>query len=132
MSQERAAEEPTEPTERDVPSRQADEAPGGSVGALHDRLADALGRGELGGGEGQGAAALLAVPVTLRAILGEARVPVSRFLSLDAGDTLALDRPVGEPVDIAVNDVVVARAEIVMLDEDAGTLGVRVVELVAA
>ena len=113
------------------PGRNGHGGAAGGVGALHDRLADAVESGAFGEARG-GAAALLAAPVTLRAVLGQARIPVSRFLSLDAGDTLQLDRPVGEPIDITVNDSVIARAEIVMLDEDAGTLGVRVTELVAA
>ena len=114
----------------EAPSPHSTGAPSGGVGALHERLAEAVDRGEFGGSAGH--AALLAVPVTLRAVLGQARLPVSRFLALDAGDTLTLDRAVGEPVDVTVNDTVIARAEIVMLDEDAGTLGVRVTELVAA
>lgn len=106
--------------------------PANGVGALQGRLAQAMNRGDLDGPRGaggHGVAALLAAPVTLRAVLGEARVSVSRFLSLDAGDTLALDRAVGEPIDVTVNDTVIARGEIVMLDEEAGTLGIRVVAL---
>ena len=98
------------------------------VGAMHGRLREALASGAFAGSDG----ALLGVPVTMRAVLGEARVPVSQFLALEAGDTLPLNRLVGEPIDVTVNDAVIARGEIVMLDEDTGRLGVRVVSLSGA
>lgn len=103
--------------------------PGGSpVGAMHGRLREALASGAFSEGDG----ALLGVPVTMRAVLGEARVPVSRFLALGPGDTLPLDRLVGEPIDVTVNDATIARGEIVMLDEETGRLGVRVTALAGA
>lgn len=98
------------------------------VGAMHGRLREALAAGAFSDGDG----ALLGVPVTMRAVLGEARVPVSRFLALGPGDTLPLDRLVGEPIDVTVNDAVIARGEIVMLDEETGRLGVRVTALAGA
>ena len=113
------------------------QAAGHPVGRMHEQLRGAIGAvgGAAVGGAGTDATggagrdALMNVPVTLRAVLGEAHMPVSRFLALGANDTVALDRMVGDPIDVTVNDRVVARGEIVMLDEDTGQLGVRVVAL---
>ena len=110
---------PTAPTEETPPSPATH-----PVGAMQDQLRDAMGATRSGRGAG-----LMAVPVTLRAVLGEARMPVSRFLDLEPGDTLSLDRMVGDPIEVTVNDQVVAHGEIVMLDEETGQLGVRVVAL---
>ena len=98
------------------------------VGAMQEQLRDAMIASRSGRDAGRGSG-LMAVPVTLRAVLGEARMPVSRFLDLEPGDTLSLDRMVGDPIEVTVNDQVVAQGEIVMLDEETGQLGVRVVAL---
>ena len=111
---------------RDTPSDTPGSGNRTPVGAMQGRLREALASGAFASG---GDGALLGVPVTMRAVLGEARVPVSRFLALGPGDTLSLNRLVGEPIDVTVNDAVIARGEIVMLDEETGRLGVRVVSL---
>lgn len=67
------------------------------------------------------------VPVTISAILGHARMPVADLLRLGPGTLLALDRKVGEAVDIRVNDRLVARGEVVLVDE---RLGVTMTEIV--
>jgi flagellar motor switch protein FliN len=60
--------------------------------------------------------------------LGRTRMSVSDVLSLGAGSVVELDRLAGEPVDILVNDRIVARGEVVVVDEN---FGVRVVEVLA-
>ena len=77
-------------------------------------------------GHGQRTSALMGVPVSMRAVLGTARVPVAEFLALEVGATVQLDRRVGEPVDIVVNEARVASGEIVMMDEATGQLGIRI------
>lgn len=67
------------------------------------------------------------VPVTISAILGHARMPVGDLLRIAPGTLLALDRKVGEAVDIRVNDRLVARGEVVLVDE---RLGVTMTEIV--
>jgi flagellar motor switch protein FliN/FliY len=72
-------------------------------------------------------AQILHVPVTLSAVLGHVRVPVGNLLSIGPGVILELDRKVGEPIDIFVNDRLVARGEVVLVEE---RLGVTMTEIV--
>lgn len=67
------------------------------------------------------------VPVTISAILGHARLPVADLLRLGPGALLELDRKVGEAIDIRVNDRLVARGEVVLVDE---RLGITMTEIV--
>jgi flagellar motor switch protein FliN/FliY len=59
--------------------------------------------------------------------LGRTELTVSDVLGLGPGSVIELDRLAGEPVDIMVNDRLVARGEVVVVDEN---FGVRVVEVV--
>ena len=67
------------------------------------------------------------VPVTVTAVLGRVRIPVGELLQLGPGTLLALDRKVGEAIDIRVNDRLVARGEVVLVDD---RLGVTMTEIV--
>ncbi|WP_228275232.1 flagellar motor switch protein FliN [Stakelama tenebrarum] len=75
----------------------------------------------------EGLEAVFDVPVKVQAVLGRTRMPVGDLLELRAGHVLELDRRVGEPVDIFVNDRLIARGEIVLID---GALGVTLTEVV--
>lgn len=67
------------------------------------------------------------VPVKVTAVLGKTRMNVTELMSLDAGSIIELDRRVGEPIDLYVNDRLIARGELVMVD---GVLGVTMTEVV--
>ncbi|WP_284734832.1 flagellar motor switch protein FliN [Sphingosinicella terrae] len=67
------------------------------------------------------------VPVKIKAVLGGARVQVGELIQMRAGTVVELDRRVGEPVDVFVNDRLIARGELVMID---GSLGVTLTETV--
>ncbi|MGE3301794.1 MAG: flagellar motor switch protein FliN [Hyphomonadaceae bacterium] len=67
------------------------------------------------------------VPVNIQAVLGKANVDVSQLLRLTRGSVLELDRKVGEAIDIYVNNRLVARGEVVVLDE---RLGVTMTEII--
>ncbi|WP_319413012.1 flagellar motor switch protein FliN [uncultured Cohaesibacter sp.] len=71
--------------------------------------------------------AVFDVPVKVSAILGRAKMPVSELLELDVGNVLELDRKVGEAVDIYVNSRLVARGEVVLVEEK---LGVTMTEII--
>lgn len=70
---------------------------------------------------------LFDVPVTVSAVLGHARMPVGEFLKIGPGAVLELDRRVGEAIDILINDRLVARGEVVLVDE---RLGVTMTEII--
>jgi flagellar motor switch protein FliN/FliY len=69
------------------------------------------------------------VPVKVQAVLGRAQMPVGDLLGLSTGMVFELDRRVGEPVDVFVNDRLVARGEVVLVDH---ALGVTLTEIVRA
>jgi len=70
---------------------------------------------------GQAAAAPLSavydIPVQLGVVLGRATMPVSQLLRLGRGAVVELDRKVGEPVEVHVNNRLVARGEVVIVDD---------------
>ena len=67
------------------------------------------------------------VPVNISAVLGRAHLSVSQLLQLAQGSVLELDRKVGEAIDIYVNNRLVARGEVVIVDE---RLGVTMTEII--
>ncbi|HUG62251.1 MAG TPA: flagellar motor switch protein FliN [Methylomirabilota bacterium] len=71
--------------------------------------------------------AVFDVPVRVSAILGRSRMPVHDLLKLAPGAVLELDRKVGEAIDIYVNDRLVARGEVVLVEEK---LGVTMTEII--
>ena len=81
--------------------------------------------------EGDKAAADLApvfdVPVNISAVLGKSYMSVSQLLKLGQGSVLELDRKVGEAIDIYVNNRLVARGEVVVVDD---RLGVTMTEII--
>jgi flagellar motor switch protein FliN/FliY len=70
------------------------------------------------------------IPVTVSAVLGKATMQVSQLLKLGRGAVVELDRKLGEAIDIYVNNRLVARGEVVMVDENR--LGVTMTEIVKA
>ena len=60
------------------------------------------------------------VPVSVRAVLGKSSLEVSQLLALEPGTVIELDRRVGEPVDVYVNNKLVARGEVVIVDDHLG------------
>jgi flagellar motor switch protein FliN/FliY len=73
--------------------------------------------------------AVFDVPVRVSAILGRARLAVHDLLHLGPGTVLELDRKVGEAIDIYVNNRLVARGEVVLVEDK---LGVTMTEIVKA
>lgn len=66
------------------------------------------------------------VKVRVTVSLGETEIPISRLFSLSGGDVLALDREADAPVDIRVNDRLVARGTLVAVGDQ---FGVRITEI---
>lgn len=73
--------------------------------------------------------AVFDVPVRISVVLGKSRIPVSQLLQMDVGAVVELDRQVGEAIDIYVNDRLVARGEIVLVEN---RLGVTMTEIIKA
>ena len=71
--------------------------------------------------------ALFDVPVRVSAVLGRAKLEVSELLKLDHGSVVELDRKVGEAIEIFVNDRLIARGEVVLVDDK---LGITMTEII--
>jgi len=67
------------------------------------------------------------VPVNIQAVLGRSNMEVAALLRLARGSVIELDRKVGEAIDIYVNNRLVARGEVVVVDE---RLGVTMTEII--
>jgi flagellar motor switch protein FliN len=73
--------------------------------------------------------AVFDVPVQVSAVLGRSRMDVGALLRLGPGTVLELDRKVGEAIDIYVNNRLVARGEVVLVEDK---LGVTMTEIIKA
>ncbi len=92
-------------------------------------------------GDGGGAAASLGeahpnhgvimdIPVDVQIVLGSTEMPVSELMALQKGSTVALDRRIGEPVDVVVNGRRIASGEVTVLDDDPSRFGIRLTHIV--
>lgn len=73
-------------------------------------------------------ALILDVPVTLSMELGRTRMSIRDLLQLSQGSVVKLDRPAGEPLDVLVNGCLIARGEVVVVNE---RFGLRITQIVS-
>jgi flagellar motor switch protein FliN/FliY len=73
---------------------------------------------------------ILGIPVTVQVVLGTTTMPVARLMKLGRGAIISLDQKVGDPVNVLVNGRVVARGEVVVVDEANSRFGVSLTEIV--
>ncbi|HLG87231.1 MAG TPA: flagellar motor switch protein FliN [Alphaproteobacteria bacterium] len=71
--------------------------------------------------------AIYDIPVQISAVLGKSSMQVAQLLKLGRGAVVELDRKVGEAIDIYVNNRLVARGEVVVVDD---RLGVTMTEII--
>lgn len=71
--------------------------------------------------------AVFDIPVNVSAVLGKAYLEVSQLMKLGPGTIVELDRKVGEAIDIFVNNRLVARGEVVVIED---RLGVTMTEII--
>jgi flagellar motor switch protein FliN/FliY len=70
---------------------------------------------------------ILDIPLNVTVELGKVKMPVNELLQLGQGSIIELSKQVGEPLDIYVNNKLVAKGEVVILDEK---FGIRVADIV--
>ena len=112
--------------EQDLNLNEIEEAPAG------DEAKAILGDGDQGEVAARTARDLKSVydiPVQVSAVLGKTRMEVSHLLKLGRGAVVELDRKVGEAIDIYVNNRLVARGEVVVVED---RLGVTMTEIIKA
>ncbi len=75
---------------------------------------------------------IMSIPVTVQVVLGGTTMPVSSLMKLGRGAVVSLDQKVGDPVNVVVNGRIIARGEVVVVDEETARYGVSLTEIVAA
>lgn len=73
--------------------------------------------------------AIMRIPVVVQVILGQATMPVANLMKLGRGAVVPLDHKIGAPVDVVVNGRVIARGEVVVLEDDNARFGVSLTEI---
>jgi flagellar motor switch protein FliN/FliY len=110
----------------DLPDLSHEAAPGAAAGALLNNEAAAEATPKRSAVDLE---AVFDVPVTVSAVLGKSSMEVSQLLKLGKGTVVELDRKVGEAIDIYVNDRLVARGEVVLVED---RLGITMTEIIKA
>jgi flagellar motor switch protein FliN/FliY len=100
-------------------------------GVLKDEVKPAAAPAGLPGG-GVNNSLIMNIPVEVQIVLGGAEMPVSELMALQKGSTVALNRRIGEPVDVVVNGRKIARGEITVLENDPSRFGVKLTEIITA
>jgi flagellar motor switch protein FliN/FliY len=108
----------------------SDRASGDSATSPLERLAEIAARTAEDATKFANVEAILRIPVTMQVVLGSATIPVANLMKLGRGAVVPLDHRVGEPVDVVVNGRIVARGEVVVVEEDNSRFGVSLTEIV--
>lgn len=74
--------------------------------------------------------AILQISVSVKVVLGSATISIANLAKLGRGAVIALNKKVGEPVDVTVNGHLVARGEVVVLEDDNSRFGVSLTEVI--
>ncbi|MFA8388011.1 MAG: flagellar motor switch protein FliN [Pelagibaca sp.] len=78
--------------------------------------------------DGHNINSMLNVSLNVQVVLGQARMSISQLLSLARGSVIEIDRKIGEPLDVMINDRLVARGDLVKVGEDG--IGITLTEIV--
>ncbi|OBQ77947.1 MULTISPECIES: flagellar motor switch protein FliN [unclassified Mesorhizobium] len=114
--------------EADQPDEQLDRA----IEELRGVLREEENRPDAALQAGANSSIIMTIPVDVQIILGSTEMPVSELMALQKGSTVALNRRIGEPVDVVVNGRRIARGEITVLEHDPTRFGIRLTEINAA
>ncbi|BDA85949.1 hypothetical protein Sa4125_34910 [Aureimonas sp. SA4125] len=74
---------------------------------------------------------IMDIPVTMQVVLGKAVMPVASLVKLGRGAVVKLDTSIGDPVDLIVNGRIVARGEVVVLENEESRFGITLTEIVS-
>ena len=123
------AEKPDMPEEEnETPNEPAPEATSSTGQFEAAEFQEAGHNGGYGDGPRPDVELILDVPVTLALEVGRTEMTIGKLLSLSQGAVVELDRNAGEPLDVIVNGALVARGEIVVVNDK---FGIRLIDIVA-
>ena len=115
-----------EPAATSAPEPVAEPISAAAIAATTAAFAPFAGNGQ--DGNNQGIDLLLDVSLQVSVELGRTRMKIGEILGLRSGSVIELDRLAGEPADILVNGTLIAKGEVVVVDEK---FGVRIIEVVS-
>lgn len=72
---------------------------------------------------------IMDIPIDVQIVLGNSRMQVSGLMNLTEGAIIALDKKIGEPVEITVNGRKIGRGEITVLEHDDTRFGIKLIEI---
>lgn len=75
---------------------------------------------------------IMDIPIDVQIVLGSSRMPVAGLMNLEEGAIIALDKKIGEPVEIMVNGRRIGRGEITVLENDDTRFGVKLIEVMTS
>ncbi len=73
---------------------------------------------------------IYALPVTVQMVVGTARPTIAELLKLKSGSVLEMDKLISDPVDVCIDNRVIARGELVETDVATGEIGLKITEIV--
>ena len=117
-----------QPAGDDIQEEQLNKAIEELRGVLHEETAGAA--GAQSGPKNLGL--IMNIPVDVQIVLGSTEMPVSELMALQKGSTVALNRRIGEPVDVVVNGRKLAKGEITVLEHDPSRFGIKLTEIITA
>ncbi|ENN90181.1 flagellar motor switch protein FliN [Bartonella bovis 91-4] len=74
---------------------------------------------------------IMSIPVEVQIVLGSTTMPVANLMDLGRGSVITLDKQIGDPIDIVVNGRIIARGEVIVLEDDPSRFGVSLTEVMS-
>ncbi|AMG86363.1 flagellar motor switch protein FliN [Bartonella bacilliformis] len=72
----------------------------------------------------------MSIPVEVQIVLGSTTMPVANLMNLGRGSVITLNKQIGDPIDIVVNGRIIARGEVIVLEDDSSRFGVSLTEVI--
>ncbi|EKS43048.1 flagellar motor switch protein FliN [Bartonella bacilliformis str. Heidi Mejia] len=73
---------------------------------------------------------VMSIPVEVQIVLGSTTMPVANLMNLGRGSVITLNKQIGDPIDIVVNGRIIARGEVIVLEDDSSRFGVSLTEVI--
>lgn len=73
---------------------------------------------------------IYALPVTVQIVIGTARPTIAELLKLKKDSVLEMDKSINDPVDVCIDNRVIARGELIETDVATGEIGLKITEIV--
>lgn len=73
---------------------------------------------------------IYALPVSVQVVIGTARPTIAELLQMKEDSLLQLDSKINDPVDLCINDRIIARGELIETDPATGSIGVKLTQIV--